>query len=138
MANNGKNGKSSRPLLTVQIPRRRERVIIIGTMLKLAGIFDGFVTHKSASHYDVSYVALAVFHGHLSGRPMTAGKIALTLSMARSTTLDRLDFLIKRGYVRKYGRYYYADDRYLTPAPPYIDTAKGIIAEAARQIIVLR
>jgi len=125
------------PFPLEEIPRRQERIVIVDTMLKLAAIFDEFIQHRAASHTDTSYVALAVFYGHLSGQPMTAGKIALTLNMPRTTALDRLAFLMEHNYVRKFGRYYYAAGRHIRRDPPYIDRARALLLEAAHQLVMI-
>jgi hypothetical protein len=52
------------------------------------------------------YVALPVFIAHVAGKPATASQVARALEMPRNTTVRKLDWLIKEGYVTRRGRKY--------------------------------
>jgi hypothetical protein len=63
-------------------------------------------------HYRLSdvieniYVALPVFIAHVAGKPCTASQVARALEMPRNTTVRKLDWLIREGYVTRRGRKY--------------------------------
>jgi len=52
------------------------------------------------------YVALPVFIAHVAGKPCTASQVARALEMPRNTTVRKLDWLIREGYVTRRGRKY--------------------------------
>jgi len=52
------------------------------------------------------YVALPVFIAHVAGKPATASQVARALEMPRNTTVRKLEWLIREGYVTRRGTKY--------------------------------
>lgn len=116
------------------IPQKRERLILSDTVVKLNRLIAQSVRPHTAAHLDVASVLAAVTVGHLSGRPMTATKIALFIDMPRATVLDRLAFLIRHNHVIRRGRYYCVSPARIHRRSDLIDSAIAVILEAARKL----
>jgi hypothetical protein len=115
------------------VPRRRERLILADVVLKLTRIFNQAVV-RAPAHADVVHVIQAVYFGHLSGRPMTAHKISMFINMPRTSVLRRLAFLIRNGYVRKQGKFYYVAEARLRRSPADLDAAIKTIVAAGKEL----
>jgi hypothetical protein len=108
--------------------------LLSSTVLKLVVLFGRGIKPRAAAHLDTSLVALAVFNGHLSGKPLTTNKLALYLGMPRTTAQTRLDFLVQHDYAWKYGRYYYIRGRHMLKPPVGPDLSRTIILDAAERL----
>lgn len=70
--------------------------------------------HRSLGRdVDTMLVCIAVYVGHIEGRPMTANKLAHFLEMPRSTVLRRLAYLRKVGDIRRMDSEYVMTDKVL-------------------------
>jgi hypothetical protein len=113
------------------IPLQRERLILANTMLKLTRLFNKAVFHGVGSQSEAVHVLQAIFFGHLSGHPMTAHKISLSISVPRTTVLRKLDLLARLGFVHQNSGLYYITDAKLEKSAADLDSIIGVIVDAA-------
>jgi hypothetical protein len=129
------NSMGTLPFPLDKIPRREERLLLSTTVLKLILLFSKGLRPRAASHIDTALVALAVFNAHLSGKPLTANKLSLYLSMPRTTVQARLDFLIEHGYAHKYGRHFYIREKHMMNPPGDPNISRAVILDAAKRLL---
>jgi hypothetical protein len=115
------------------IPRVRDRLIVTVALIKFSQVFDPVYFADLGSQAELRLVLHAVWYGHLTGRPMTALKLAEFIGMPRATVRRKLADLVRLGCAEQNGTRYYVSERDLT-RPPLIDQAIKVILEAANAL----
>jgi hypothetical protein len=116
-------------------PRPRERVILCDLTLQLLGTYFEIYNTQARTDANAMLVLTAVMYGDLSGHPMTASKVALAVHAPRSSTIERLNTLIKRKIVRRVGTRYYLTDEVAQAPLDNLDEAIHIVVKAVAPLI---
>jgi len=96
-----------------QFPMARERLLVARTIIEITKVLQRTYANPGeplGATRELLFVGMCVFIGHLENRPMSASKVARFLEIPRTTALRRLHKLIKRGLVRRSGRFYYVNE----------------------------
>jgi hypothetical protein len=117
-----------------QIPFHKQRAIGADTVTKLFRLYSGSVAPFFSA--DMAHVYTSVWHGHMSGKLMSASKIALFTGQPRSSVLHRLEHLEVQDYIRRIGHKYYIPKHrlILTGMHPIMAETIKIIKDAARRL----
>lgn len=70
-----------------------------------------FPQHRLSDVIENIYVSLPVFIAHVARKPTTASQVARILEMPRNTTVRKLDWLIREGYITRHGAKYCMTDK---------------------------
>jgi hypothetical protein len=116
-------------------PRRHDRAILCDLTLQLLGAYSEIYNTQARTDANLMLVVTAVMYGDMSDHPMTASKVALAVHAPRSSTIERLNTLIKRKIVRRVGtRYYLTEDVARAPLDN-LDEAIHIVIKAVVPLI---
>ena len=78
---------------------------------------------------ELYYISMAIFIGHLEGRPLTVPKLARAVGYPRATLLRKVAALIEFGYVERVGRFYH-------PSPGVnIPVYRSVLTRNVRMIV---
>lgn len=101
-----RGGGDDRPLCPVQYgwQRASHAQNILGILRVVRNAY--FPQYRISDVIENIYVALPVFIAHVAGKPATASQVARALEMPRNTTVRKLEWLIREGYVTRRGRKY--------------------------------
>jgi DNA-binding MarR family transcriptional regulator len=116
------------------IPRRQERVILADATFAFATlVIKRFFrdTEHLGTFIDVAHVMRALWSSTCRGQALTAEQIGYTIGMPRETVRRKLDYLVKRGYVRKIESTYAISDETLLEVTPHLDQAINLICDTA-------
>jgi IclR helix-turn-helix domain len=102
----GRSGGDDRALCPVQYgwQRASHAQNILGILRVVRNTY--FPQYRISDVIENIYVALPVFIAHVAGKPATASQVARALEMPRNTTVRKLDWLIREGYVARRGTKY--------------------------------
>ena len=102
----GRGSSDHRALCPVQYgwQRASHAHTILGILRVVRNTY--FPQYRVSDVIENSYVALPVFIAHVAGQPCTASQVARALEMPRKTAVRKLDWLIREGYVMRYGTKY--------------------------------
>ena len=94
-----RGGGNERALCPVQYgwQRAAHAQSILGILRVVRNTY--FPQYRLSDVIENIYVALPVFIAHVAGKPCTASQVARALEMPRNTTVRKLDWLIREGYV---------------------------------------
>jgi hypothetical protein len=102
----GRGSSDHRELCPVQYgwQRASHAYTILGILRVVRNTY--FPQYRVSDVIENIYVALPVFIAHVAGKPCTASQVARALEMPRNTAVRKLDWLMKEGYVMRFGTKY--------------------------------
>ena len=134
----GRGGGDDRALCPVQYGwQRASHAQSIRTLLRVVRNAY-FPQYRISDVIENIYVALPVFIAHVAGKPATASQVARALEMPRNTTVRKLDWLIKEGYVTRRGTKYCMTEKVNVTGLEQVMRMQARLCEAsARKLSIL-